>query len=321
MTLSFRSLKRASVVTLAALTFFACRDAIAPLDVTPEDLEWVGHGMAYEIENGVATLTAAGAMNTSYWPNFSMQGRRPANGGGVAFNLQHADGLPSFQAVDPGCGVFSQNPPADSDADGVPDDLTITFGAPACHFPDETGSRELTGVIRISDPLPGTAAPAYNMAIDDFGIIVADPELNGFNRRDGMTAVSVNASGLSQTVSWLEITRDEGYPTFDLRTDLSATFAAAQGSAIIAGEPLPDGVYALNGSLEYRVDGRPAHFDIATLEALQYSTECVAAMAEDLAWSPFTAGKVRVAVRSIADMGFAEITYTDCQVRIVLSSR
>jgi hypothetical protein len=320
MTLSFRSLRRASVVTLAALTFVACRDAIAPLDVTPEDLEWVGHGMAFEIENDVATLTAAGAMNTDYWPNFSMQGRRPANGGGVAFNLQHAAGLPSFQAVDPECGVFSQNPPADSDADGVPDDLTITFGAPACHFPNETGSRELTGVIRMSDPLPGTPAPAYNMAFDDFGIIVADPELNGFNRRDGMTAVSVSASGLSQTQSWLEITRDEGYPAFDLRKDVSATFAAAQGSAIIAGEPLPDGVYALNGSIEYRVDGRPARFDVTTVEALQYSTECVAAMAAGLAWAPFTAGTVRVAVRGIADMRFAEITYTDCQVRIVLSS-
>ncbi len=320
MTLSFRSLRRASVVTLAALTFVACSDAIAPLDVAPQDLEWIGHGMMFEIENGVATLTVAGAMNNDHWPHFSMQGRAPANGGGVAFNVQHAARLPSFQVVDPECGVFSQNPPADSDADGVPDDLTITFGAPACHFPDETGSRELTGVIRISDPLPGTAAPAYNMAFDDFGIIVADPELNGFNRRDGMTAVSASASGLSQTVSWFETSHTEGYPTFGIGMNRSATFAAAQGSAISSGEPLPDGAYALHGSIEYRVDGRPAHFDFTTVEALQYSTECVAAMAEGLAWSPFTAGTVRVAVRNNADMGFAQITYTDCQVRIVLIS-
>src|SRR5688572_23631798 len=103
MTLSLRSLSRGSVVTLAALSFVACTEAIAPLDVTPEDLEWVGSGMAFELENGVAWLTVAGAMDNDNWPHFSMQGRRLANGGGVAFNLQQAVGLPSFQAVQPEC--------------------------------------------------------------------------------------------------------------------------------------------------------------------------------------------------------------------------
>ena len=320
MTLSFRFLRRAGVVTLAALTFVACSDAIAPLDVTAEDLEWVGHGIVGELESGVATLTAAGAMNTEYWPYFSTQGRPPANGGGVAFNVQHAARLPSFQAVTPECGVFSQNPPTDSDADGVPDNLTITFAVPACRFPEETGSRDLTGVIRISDPFPRTASPAFNMAFDDFAITVAVPEHNGFIRRDGMTAVSASASGLSQTASWLQTEHTDGYPTFGMDLNWSATFAAAQGSAITAGEPLPDGAYALNGSFKYSVDGRSAYFDITTVETLQYSTECVAAMAEGLAWMPFTAGTVRVAVRNNADMGFAQITYTDCDVRIVLSS-
>ena len=36
--------------------------------------------------------------------------------GGVAFNIQHAGQYPSFQVVDPECGVLSQNPPTDSDA-------------------------------------------------------------------------------------------------------------------------------------------------------------------------------------------------------------
>lgn len=301
MTLSFRSHRRASVVALAALGFVACSEALAPLDVTVEHLEWAAHGMMFEIESGVAGLTVTGAMN-------------------VAFNVQQAGRYPPFQVVDPECGVFSQSPPVDSDADGVPDNLTITFGGPACHFPVETGSRDLTGVIRISDPLPGMAAPAFTMALEDLGSIIAIPELNGFASRDGMAAVSGNASGLSQTVSWLETSHYDGYATFGVGLDWSATFAAAQGSTITAGEPIPDGAYALNGSIRYRQDARSARFNVTTVQPLQYSTACVAAMAQGLAWAPFTAGMVRVAVQHNPDMGFYQITYTDCAVTFALIS-
>ena len=299
MTLSFRSHRRASVVALAALTFVACSERLAPLDVTTEHLEWAAHGMLSEIESGVAGLTAAGAMN-------------------VAFNVHYGGLYSPFQVVDPRCGVFSQSPPADSDSDAVPDDLRITFGGPACHFTHETGSLDLTGVIRISDPLPGMATPAFTMALEDVGITNAGTELNGFASRDGMAAVSGNASGLSQTVSWLENSHYDGYATFGVGLDWSGTFAAAQGSPITAGEPIPDGAYTLNGSIRYRQDARSARFNITTVQPLQYSTACVAAMAQGLAWAPFTAGMVRVAVQHNPDMGFAEITYTDCAVTVVL---
>jgi hypothetical protein len=296
MTLSCRSLRRASVVTLAALTSVACSDAIAPLDVTPGHLEMIAHSTLFEIHAGVATLTAAGAMNTDYWPNLTM---------------------PSFHVVDPECRVFSQSPPADSDADGVPDNFTITFAVPACRFPEETGYRDLTGVIRISDPHPGMVSPAFNMALDDFRITVAVAGANGFIRREGMMVVSATASGLSQTVSWLYTDQFAGWSTIGADIDWSATFSPAQGSTMTPGEPLPDGAYAFTGSIDYRLDGRSARFDFRTVEALQYSTECVAA---GIGWSPFRAGTVRVAVRNNADMGFAQITYTDCQAKVVLMS-
>ena len=164
MTLSSHSIRRASAISLAALTFVACSDSTGPLDVTPDQLEIIGEAMATEIESGVTQLTAGDAIATVDAPQFSIQRRTPANVGGIAFNLQRAGNYPSFQVVDPECGVFSQNPPTDSDADQVPDNLTITFAVPACRFVGENGSFDLTGVIRVTDPLPGTAGMAFTMA-------------------------------------------------------------------------------------------------------------------------------------------------------------
>ena len=317
MTLSPRSLRRASALTLAALTFVACSDATAPLDVSPEQLEVIGQAMATEIESNVTQLSAQDAMSGVEMPQFSIQRRAPGGISGLALNLQGASS-PSFQVVGTECGVLSQNPPTDSDADQVPDNLTITFSLPACRFIEENGTFDLTGMIRVTDPAPGTAGMAFNMALDNVRFTFATDELSGYVRRDGLTSVSASQTGLSQTVSGLESAQLDGYPSLGVDVDWSATFAAAQGSTITHGQPLPDGVYNVNGSMEYRQAGRSAHFDITTVEALQYSAECAAAVAEGLAWSPFVAGTVRVAIRNDANMGFAQIVYTDCNEATVV---
>jgi hypothetical protein len=317
MTLSPRSLRRASALTLAAMTLVACSDATAPLDVSPEQLEVIGQAMAGEIESGVTQLTAQEAMNGVEMPQFSVQRRAPGGISGLSLSLQGAS-APSFQAVGTECGVLSQNPPTDTDADQVPDNVTITFSLPACHFVEENGTFDLTGLIRVSDPSPGTAAMAFNLAMDNVRFTFSSAELSGFVRRDGMTSVSASQTGLSQTVSGLESAQLNGYPSLGVDVDWAATFAAAQGSTITHGEPLPDGAYNVNGSMEYRQGGRAAQFNITTVEALQYSAECAAAMAEGLVWSPFTAGTVRVAVRNDGNIGFAQITYTDCNEATVI---
>ena len=311
MTLSSRSLRRASALTLAAMTFVACSDSTAPLDISPAQLEVIGQAMATEIESGVTQLTAQQAMNGVEMPQFSVQRRVPGGISGLSLNLQGAS-APSFQVVGTECGVMSQNPPTDSDEDQVPDNLTITFSLPACHFVEENGTFDLTGIIRVTDPAPGTAGMAFNMALDNVRFTFASAELSGYVRRDGLTSVSASQTGLSQTVSGLESAEINGYPSLGVDVDWAATFAAAQGSTITPGQALPDGIYNVNGTLEYRQGGRAAHFNITTVEALEYSAECAAAVAEGLAWSPFVAGTVRVAVRNDGNMGFAQVTYTDC---------
>jgi hypothetical protein len=322
MTLSSRSFRRAGACTLAALTFAACGDSTSPLDISPEQLEAIGEMMAVELESGVLQLTAQNAMGTVDAPAFSVQRSSPVYFGGGSFNLQRAAGYPiRLQVVDPQCGVPSQDPPTDSDADQVPDNLTITFALPACRFSNATGSFELTGLMNVSDPAPGTAGMAFNMSLDDFRITFSGQDGSGYVRRDGLTAVSASGTGLSQSVSWLESARISGIPPLVADIDWMATFAVAQGATLTPGQPLPDGTYSANGSFEFRQGDRSARFTVTTIEALQYSAECADGYVAGTTLSPFSAGKVRVAVSNDGNLGYAEVTYVGCGAASVLYVR
>ena len=313
-TFSFRFFRRAGSFTAAALTFAACSDSTGPLDMSPEQVQAIGEVLATEIESGALQLRAPDAMGSIGAPSFSVQRRTFGNVGGLALNIQGT--RPRFETVDPECGVLSQNPPTDVDEDQIPDNLTITFALPACRFSDETGSFDLTGVMRITDSQP-TPGMAFNLALDDFRMTFNTQDLNGFVRRDGLTAVSASASGLTQTVSWLESAQIQGLPTIGADIDWSASFAATGGS-ITPGMPLPDGVYLVNGNFEYRQGGRSAAFTITTVEELIYSAECASGVADGTYASPFSAGKVRVMGRNDGDRGFAEVTYSACEIASVV---
>jgi hypothetical protein len=314
-TLSFRSIRRAGTLTAAALTFAACSDSTAPLDMSPEQVEAIGQLLATEIQSGALQLTASDAMGNVGTPSLSVQSGAFNNVGGLALNIQGS--RPRLQTVDAECGVPSQDPPTDTDDDLIPDNLSITFAIPACRFVSETGSFDLTGVIRITDSQLGTPGMAFNLALDDFRVTFNTQEMDGFVRRDGLTAVTATASGLTQTVSWLETAQIQDFPTVGADIDWSATFASTGGS-ITPGMPLPDGVYLVNGNFEYRQAGRTAAFTITTVEELIYSAECAFGVADGTYASPFVDGKVRVMGRNDGNRGFAEVTYSGCEVATVV---
>lgn len=124
-----------------------------------------------------------------------------------------------------------------------------------------------------------TRAAALTMTVDNFRLTESSMQARGFLRRDGLASVFPSATGLSQTVSWLESRRFAGLPNSDAAIEWSATFAPPQGVTITPGEPLPDGTYLLNGSFELWEGKRFAHFTVTTVEALEYSAECAAQVA------------------------------------------
>jgi hypothetical protein len=314
MFISRRSIARSTALTLAAATFAACGDSTGPLDLSPTEFESIGESVATEIEGGAMSLTGQDAMGTVGSPVLSLQGRQPRQSlSRAAFRRQSASLMAGTD-----CGVPSQNPPVDTDGDQVPDNFSVTFALPACHIDDQTGGyMEITGLVRLSDPQPGTAGMALNLSLDNMQIKLSSPDASGTVTRDGSASVSASTSGLSQTQDWTQTARITGLPAIGVDINWAATFAAAQGQSITAGQPLPDGTYQPNGSIRYQEGKRASSFSVTTVTPLQYSATCAAGIANGTAMTPFTAGQVDVAFSDQGRSGKVSVTYADCNYATV----
>lgn len=314
MSISRRTLARAGVLALGAFALVSCKDSsTSPLNVTPEQLQAMGESVAAEIEGGAAQLTAPDVMNTNGGaPSFS---RIPRSTAAMFRGLSFSR---SASATDISqCGVASQTPPVDTDGDLIPDNWSLTFALPACHFADQTNAYDITGVLHITDLEPGTVGFALGFGLDQFKLAFSGSDGSGYVARDGSGTVSAASSGLSQTEDWTEDAVVNGLTSAHAEINWTAAFAAAQGQSITAGQSLPDGTYSPNGGLSFRQGNRVASFTVTTLDPLLYSASCAAGVAEGTSLTPFSGGRIRVSVSSQQGTGFADITYSSCNAATV----
>jgi len=180
MSISRRTLVRAGVLAIGALTLAACNDSsTSPLNVTPDQLQAIGESVATELEGGAAQLTAQDVINTNGGaPTFSRVPRSTATMF-RGLSLSRTAGAADVAQ----CGVASQNPPVDSDGDMIPDNWSLTFALPACHFADQTNSYDVTGVLHITDTQPGTAGLALNFGLDNFKLSFSGINGSGYVSR------------------------------------------------------------------------------------------------------------------------------------------
>ena len=314
---TMRRITGAGIATLGVLALAACNsDATSPLNVSPDQLQSIGSTIASEIESGAMGLTANGVTSTTGGAPTSFN-RVPAGNAMFGLVMNRVPGPISRSTTDAACGVPSQDPAVDTDGDQVPDNFAITFALPACSFSDASGTTQLTGVLRISDPQPGTPGMALNFALDNFTLAFSGSDGSGKATRDGSASVSVSATGLSQTSNWTEGVQFTGIPSISANLNWAATFAAAQGQSIVAGQPLPDGAFSPNGSVDYREGNRVASFSITTISPLQYSAACAAGVENGTSLTPFASGTVRVSVSSQQGAGSVDVTYTNCDMASV----
>lgn len=310
-----RRIMGAGIATLGVLALVACNDATSPLSVTPDQLQSMGATIATEIESGAMGLTAQGVTSTTGGaPSFS---RIPSSGamfGGLSMNRVPTGVLRSTDAT---CGVPSQNPPVDTDGDQVPDNFSITFAPPACHFADATSTIDVSGVLRITDPQPSTPGMALSFALDNFTVNFSGSNGSGSIVRDGSASVTASSSALSQTSNWTESLQMTGIPAISAHVNWAGTFTVAQGQSLVVGQPLPDGAFSPSGSLDYREGNRTASFSIATITPLQYSASCAAGVENGTSLTPFTSGTVRVSVSSQQGAGSVDVTYNNCDAATV----
>ena len=314
MSISRRTFARAGVLAIGALTLASCKDSgTTPLNVTPDQLQAIGASVATELEGGVAQLTAQDVMNTNGGaPTFSRVPRSAATlTRGLAFS-RTASATDIAQ-----CGTASQNPPVDTDGDLIPDNWSLTFSLPACHFADQTDSYDITGALHITDLQPATPSLSLSFGLDNYKLAFSGANGSGYVSRDGSASVTASSSGLSQTENWNEVAVLTGVTSATVGINWSATFAAAQGQSITAGQSLPDGTYSPNGTVSFRQGNRVASFTVTTIDPLQYSAACADGVAQGTSLSPFSGGHVRIAVTSQQGSGYADVTYASCNAATV----
>src|SRR5436305_8174011 len=204
MPISRRNLARSGALAVGALALASCSDSsTAPLQVTPDVMQTMGDNVATEIESSIASLTAQDVMNsTAGAPTFR---RVPQTGTsmlrGLSFSRTAAAPALKTASDISQCGVASQSPPVDTDGDNVPDSWSMTFSLPACHFVDQTSATtcDVTGLLHLSDPQPGTAGLALAFGLDNFKVSFSGSNGSGSVTRNGNGSVNASASGLSQT--------------------------------------------------------------------------------------------------------------------------
>ncbi len=178
-------------------------------------------------------------------------------------------------AVRAPCPALSEDPVTDADEDGIPDDLTATFNPADCIFTSWGGQAVLTldGAVRVEDL--SASDPALRISFDDFeGLFTYNNR--AFRREaDGKVQLETSVTGFSGYDSTSVEQEATGRPDATLKKGWSIAFTSAAEDDFTVNQPLPDGVFDLNGSLRRTWGDKVREFNVTTVEPLEYDASCV----------------------------------------------
>jgi hypothetical protein len=210
------------------------------------------------------------------------------------------------------CAALSDT--TDSDADGVPNDLTISFSSPACTTMTDSATVILSGSVRVSDP---GQDPGFDIAYSNVRLRVvaatstdfAEARLNG---TQGIGATTTSAT-LNENLT-LAIVLRHGAQTANItmQDSWNATFQAAQGQTYDVNAPLPDGTLSLTGNTNWAFNARNFAFGLSTTSPLVYDAQCGLE-------PPFTAGELRALVVGNRGGAFVRVVFPGCGVQPIVT--
>lgn len=296
-------LTRATLATLATLAFTACSDSSGPSDRVPDAAisEDAAYFVVGELLSSLGSIDPEVAMST---PTMALMADRAAP-------VRDARAIAARLAVAPeDCGTISPSIPSDTDEDGIPDELTVTYTLPDCHMEDEFGSMDLTGSMGLEDTTPTVAGMSFDLVMNGIRVAITDPEVGSVSvTRNGNGSVAHTAASLTQVHDFSTRVESQGISAL-FSTEWDLDFDAASGSSIVAGEPLPDGTYAPSGKTVIEQEGARYTFTVSAPEALQYSAACAA---DEFTYdNPFTSGVLFVEAAGSEGAGWVEVVFSDC---------
>jgi hypothetical protein len=285
-----RKLQAATLIALTLVAACSSSKTGPSAQLTDASAQTVGAAIADQIALTATSFTVTGVSQPLL---FAPSMVRPA-------------GAPPMRVNGP-CPVVSST--TDTDGDGVPDDATYSYtGLPDCGYSDSTGSAELTGSVRITDP--STTQVGYNATLTNLLLSSTGSGYSFSIKLNGTQNVLGDAANVTLShhlTTDLSATGNNQNVTGRLDENWNVAFAAAQGSAVAMDSPLPSGTFNVNGSFSYNVNGESFSFSVATQTALQYDASCQSSY-------QFSSGELRATVNSNSGNAYIQIQYTGCGV-------
>jgi hypothetical protein len=288
-------------VAAIGLTLAACSssDSNAPggaAPLTQADAQAIGE----EMQTEVAGLSDGASLNNFLTPSFS------APPGAVRAFHGAFHGPVFFTPRSAGCPALSENPPTDTDGDGVPDNLTLTFDPATCTFtrPGGHASLELSGAITVSDP--STVGKGLRLAFATFQQKFTIEDSIFFQRSvDGVWQLTSDSSGFAATDSTTVLNTSSQRPSSELAKAWQVTFGADSGSTFGPCLRLPSGDFIINGTTTRTHDTVTRSFSVTTVAPLHRDVTCDAE-------SKIVSGELDVIHTDSAGTATVHITYNGC---------
>ena len=172
----------------------------------------------------------------------------------------------------PECITADPAAPVDADADGIPDDVTLTFD---CSFTAGPFTLARTGMMRIEDTnqengfdLKQTLTDFAWQLTDDHGDRSFKATRNGTRERAGTHAAA------SLAIDMNIVRQRTGHPDATLQRTGTITFTAAEGESLFVSRQLPNGTLDVEGSQSWQRGEESYSFDVTTPTLLQYDASC-----------------------------------------------
>lgn len=215
----------------------------------------------------------------------------------------------------PNCPSLSEFPPTDADHDNVPDNLTISFTLPECHFGGPVGSayHEVSGSVTISDP--SVVDPGVRVSFADLlARTVAFPRdsvptdsIYFLRRVNGVWQLLANSSGFSATDSTTATHESSQHGTAELAKAWQVDFVTDSGQTFVPDHRLPSGSLTVNGTTTRTAGPEVKSFSLSTVTPLHYDATCAAA-------DRITAGELHILYSSPRGSATVTLVFTACGV-------
>ncbi|MEP6473534.1 MAG: hypothetical protein ABJC74_07415 [Gemmatimonadota bacterium] len=206
----------------------------------------------------------------------------------------------------PACITANPANPTDADADGIPDDVTLTFN---CSISAGRFTLARTGTMRIQDTNQDNGFDA-SQTLTDFAWSLTDHtgDRTFSATRNGTRARAGTNLAAALTVDMNIVRVRPNHPDATIQRAGTVSFTAAAGDSLFVDQPLPSGTINVTGSQSWHRGDESYSFVITTQVPLAYDATCTTTDQRISSGELWFTGMVG------GQSGYLKLTWTACGV-------